>query len=251
MADHPDLGAAAIRLLPGGTDGTGADPATARWAQSHGTSVAGILAARRGSAAPAICPDTTLLIRSVFSASPECSATPAELAAAITEVVDAGARVVNLSLALLPRPSSSEHRLLTEALDHAWHRKAIVVAATGNQAAIGGSPITRHPGVVPVVAYDLGGQPSQESNLGLTIGQRGVGAPGTGVTSLGADGGTRAFGGTSAAAAFVTGATALLWSRFPGAAPAELMNAIVRSTSRRSSVIPPLLNAWRAYALLK
>src|SRR5262249_32438106 len=33
----------------------------------HGTFVAGMLCAKRGSAAPAICPDCTLLVRPIFS----------------------------------------------------------------------------------------------------------------------------------------------------------------------------------------
>ena len=33
----------------------------------HGTFVAGILSAKRGSAAPAVCPDCTLLVNPVFS----------------------------------------------------------------------------------------------------------------------------------------------------------------------------------------
>ena len=71
----------------------------------HGTFVAGILSAKRNGSAPAICPDCTLLVRPIFSEAtpgPEHmpSATPTELAAAIIECIDAGARVINLSLAL-------------------------------------------------------------------------------------------------------------------------------------------------------
>ena len=77
----------------------------------HGTFVAGILCAKRGSAAPAICPACTLLTRPIFSETtsanePIPSATPEELAAAIIECIDAGARLVNVSAALAQLPSS-------------------------------------------------------------------------------------------------------------------------------------------------
>jgi subtilisin family serine protease len=218
----------------------------------HATSVAGILVARRGSVAPAICPDATLLIRPIFSLAshPAGAVAPDELASAIVETVDAGARILNLSLALAPTTATAG-RQLQEALNYAFYGGLIVVAAAGNQGTIGSSVITRHPSVIPVVAYDLQAHPALGSNLGHSIGQRGVGAPGEGVTSLGADGGSRRFGGTSAAAAIVTGAIALLWSEFPGAAGVDLRYAVTKSTSRRVSVIPPLLNAWAAFEMLR
>src|SRR5262249_56181747 len=71
----------------------------------HGTFVAGILSAKRGSPAPAICPGCTLLVRPIFVESTNGmarmpSATPDELAEAIVACVAAGARVLNLSVAI-------------------------------------------------------------------------------------------------------------------------------------------------------
>jgi subtilisin family serine protease len=177
-------------------------------------------------------------------------AAPDELASAIIESVDAGARLLNLSLSVAPA-TAAETRRIQEALNYAHARGVIVVAAAGNQAAIGGSVLTRHPSVVPVVAYDDRGHPAPTSNFGRSIGQSGVGAPGVGVTSLAADGGSRRFGGTSAAAAFVTGTIALLWSEFPNAPASEIRSAVVTATTRRVSVVPPLLNAWAAFETLQ
>ena len=178
------------------------------------------------------------------------SATPEELAAAILDSIRAGARVLNLSVALV-HPSSAGQRELEEALDYAARRGVIVVAAAGNQGAVGSSAITRHPWVIPVVAYDLRGRPIQQSNLGGSIGRRGLGAPGDDVTSLGADGRPITFGGTSVAVPFVTGAIALVWSQIPTATATEVKFALTQvSTQRRTTIVPPLLDAWAAYQLL-
>ena len=173
-----------------------------------------------------------------------------ELAAAIIECIDAGARVINLSLALA-QPSTKGEQALEEALNQAVRRGVIVVAAAGNQGTLGSSAITRHPWVIPVVACDLRGRPMNESNLGSSIGRRGLSAPGDGITSLGAEGQPLTLGGTSVAVPFVTGAIALLWSEFPAATAAQIKLAVTQaSTPRRASVVPPLLDAAAAYQIL-
>jgi subtilisin family serine protease len=88
-------------------------------------------------------------------------ATPKELAAAIAECIAAGARVVNLSLALAG-PSINGEQSLEDALNRAVSQGVIVAAAAGNQGTLGSSAITRHPWVIPVVACDLGGKPIPE-----------------------------------------------------------------------------------------
>jgi subtilisin family serine protease len=89
-----------------------------------------------------------------------------------------------------------------------------------------------------------------ESNLGRSIGRRGLRAPGDGITSLGADGQSLTLGGTSVAVPFVTGATALLWSVFPSATAAHIKLAVTQASARRGSVVPPLLDAAAAYDVL-
>jgi subtilisin family serine protease len=245
---HSDL-AGNIREAPGAT---AACSQAASTACLHGTFVAGILGAKRGSAAPAVCPDCTLLIFPVFAEASAGSvdlpsAEPEELAAAILSCVEAGARVINLSLALIQSSAQAKLALL-QALDHAARRQVLVVAAAGNQGAVGGTIITAHPWVVPVGACDLAGRPLHESNLGPSIGRRGVLAPGEQVTSLGSQGKPITLGGTSAAAPFVTGAIALIWSLFPAARGAEMRLAVSKARAQaRSAVTPPLFNAWSAY----
>jgi subtilisin family serine protease len=247
---HADFARSSIREVPGETRAQCARTNSA--ACIHGTFVAGILSAKRGASAPAICPDCTLLVSPVFAEAVDGdaespSATPEELASAIIECIEAGARVLNLSLAVT-RSSSRQERALKLALDHAARRGVLIVAAAGNQGAIGGTIITSHPWVIAVAACDLGGKPLKESNLSTSIGLRGVRAPGEQVTSLGADGQSFTLGGTSVAAPFVTGAIALVWSQFPTATGAQIRSAFHEAHARgRSSVTPPLLDAWGAY----
>ncbi len=196
----------------------------------HGTLVAGVLAARRGSGATAVCPGCTLIVRPIFTESAAGgarempAAEPAALAAALLECIRAGVRVINLSAALV-RSSIKDERALIEALDFAARRDVLIVAAAGNQGGVGGTPITRHPAVIPVAACDGQGRPLAYTTLSGSIGRRGLLAPGVGVAGLNAAGGVASFNGTSAATPLVTGAIALLWSEFPLAAAADVRQA--------------------------
>lgn len=251
---HADLACESLHEIPGNNGATCTQANSA--ACLHGTFVAGILSAKRNSLAPAICPNCTVLIRPIFSETTSGrehmpSATPQELAAAILACIDAGARVINLSLALA-QPSTKGEQVLEAALNHAVKRGVIVVAAAGNQGTLGSSAITRHPWVIPVVACDLRGRPMNESNLGSSIGRGGLRAPGDSITSLGSEGQSLTLGGTSVAVPFVTGAIALLWSEFLAATAAEVKLAITHSYGRRqASVTPPLLDASAAFEVLK
>ena len=117
--DHPDLTADNIREVPGKLPAACIDAGNA--ACTHGTFIAGILLARRASVAPAICPGCSLLVRTIFAEAPANgeqmpSASAGELADAIIDVIDAGARVINLSVAL-QGPSPGGGNSLQQALD--------------------------------------------------------------------------------------------------------------------------------------
>jgi subtilisin family serine protease len=248
--DHPDLAGASVREIPGRPKGTCSLADSV--ACAHGTFVAGVLSARRGSVAPAICPGCTLLLRPIFAEALNGnrqmpSASPEELAEAVIDSVEGGARVINLSSALV-QPSPKGESKLEEALNYAAQHGAITVAAAGNQGTVGSSAITRHPWVIPVAACNLQGRPLSESNLGNSIGRRGLSAPGENITSLGTNGKPQTFGGTSAAAPFVTAAIALLWSEFLGATAAQIKLAVTQAgIPRRGTIAPPVLDAWAAY----
>jgi subtilisin family serine protease len=247
---HPDL-----QGTP--AEGVGTGQAACREAASeachHGTFVAGILSARRGGPAPAICPGCTLLVRSIFCEAPLVSAcpavTPAELARAVAESVDAGARILNLSVGLSTTGLGSSPEL-RDAFDYAVQRGALIVAAAGNHGTVGPVPLLQHPAVLPVAACDLNGRLAGGSNVGVAVGRQGLLAPGSGVLSTAAGGGYTSMSGTSVAAPFVSGAAALLWSLHPGADAAQVRAALLRPGVRRTTVVPPLMNASESRAAL-
>jgi subtilisin family serine protease len=252
LLTHPGLARQSIRDVPGRR---GRCVRTDSAACLHGTFVAGILCARRDSGAPGICPGCTVLMRPIYTETDPTfggrpSATSEEVAEAIADCVNAGARVINLSSGL-GKPSPTGTRSLGQALDYATSRSVIIVAAAGNQGLVGNSVITSHTNVIPVAACDMRGRPLSDSNLGRSIGLRGLMAPGLGITSLGANGGLQKFNGTSAAAPFVTGTVALLFSLFPNADSNRVRLAILQaSLAPRRTIVPPLLNAWAAYQSL-
>jgi subtilisin family serine protease len=126
-------------------------------------------------------------------------------------------------------------------------RGVVVAAAAGNQGTLGSTPITRHPWVIPVVACNALGRPLDNSNLGHSIGRRGLSAPGDRITSLGVRGDFTTLSGTSVAVPFATGAAALLWSEFPAAGAAQIWRALTQAGSRNCALlVPPLLDAAAA-----
>jgi subtilisin family serine protease len=245
---HPDLATERIREIPGSLRGTCARADS--FACTHGTFVAGILSAKRGSPAPAICPGCTLLVRPIFDDSGGTqgtmpNASPHDLASGIGEAIQEGARIINISGAV-GHCSADGARALTDALDYAMRRGVITVAAVGNGGMVGGTAITMHPAVIPVAACDRRSRTMSQSNLGRSIARQGLRAPGEAITSLSSSGGSLTLHGTSAAAPFVAGVTALLWSEFPAARASQVMLAVTQRQVNRTTVVPPLLDAMRA-----
>jgi subtilisin family serine protease len=247
--DHPAFACGNIQVLNSGPRCASRKSGACQ----HGTFVAGVLSARRGSGAPAIAPDCTLVIRPVLSDPAPLdqlpSASPRELAAAIIDCVNAGVRVINLSATLVGGSFGADQEL-ADALEFTASRRVLMVAASGNQGVVAGSPIINYRWIIPVVACDRFGRPLAQSNLCRAVGVGGIGGPGEAVASLGLWDEPAVFSGTSVATPFVVGAIALLWSLFPEAGATEIKNALLLSTKRRKVIVPPLLDAWGAYEIL-
>lgn len=233
---------------------------------AHGTFTAGILCAKRGLSAPAICPSCEIILNPIFRYDPNNntnkiskdvmnlpSATPGELSNAIIETIDAGAKIINLSLGL-SAPSLVSYDNLQEAYDYALQRGVIIVVAAGNQGSIGNISLISHGWVIPVAACDANGKLDPMSNFGPCIGKRGLMAPGVNIRSTYPGEQYTQMSGTSFSAPFVTGAIALLWSIFTKAAAERIIYSVIRAASnqrRGASIIPPLLNAEEAFKLLR
>jgi subtilisin family serine protease len=224
---------------------------------THATFIAGILCAKRGLSAPAICPDCEIILHPIFREDTSNndmilpSVTPEELSNAIIETVDGGAKIINLSLGL-STSSLTVYAGLHQAYDYALHRGVIMVVAAGNQGNIGNISLINHQWVIPVAACDENGRLDPMSNFGPSIGNRGLMAPGLNIGSTYPGGQYTHMSGTSFAAPFVTGTIALLWSIFPQATTTQIIHSILMSASyNRRIIIPPILNAEEALKLLK
>jgi subtilisin family serine protease len=231
---HPDLDPTRITTL------TGAACRHPRGlACRHGTAVVGILAAGRDSPAPGICPGCTVLLRPIFH---EPAPTPNDLATAIVDVVAAAVDIINLSLGLDGHPLATSPAV-DEAFDHARANNVLVVVAAGNHGHIGPAPLLSHRWPIPVVSCDDNGNPLPDTNLGITIGQTGLRAPGHNVNTLAPNHAYQRLTGTSAAAPIVAGTAALLWSVVPDASAADIRSALLLPDVPRRSIVPPMLDA--------
>jgi subtilisin family serine protease len=226
----------------------------------HGTFTAGVLSSKRGLQSPAICPKCTLLIYPVFmeeslnkrnnengyfdTVIP--STTPAELSNSIFETIKAGAKIINLSLGLANNLLNNKQ--LNEVYNYAAKRGVLIVIAAGNQGNIGQTSLIDNDWIIPVASCSNNGTISPQSNLGPTIGNRGIMAPGESITSTYASGGYITASGTSVAAPFVTGTLALLWSIYPKKTASELKFSLL--TQRKRSIVPSLLDAYSAFKRL-
>lgn len=219
-----------------GDGGCGVNPNSAC---SHGTFVMGILGARRDASIPGICPGCRLLHVPLFGDEAQW-ASVAELANAISVAVTAGARLLNLSLAVLG-DDAENHSELALALDRAEASGAVVVVAAGNQSRLAIGQLLSHPATVPVVAVDSAGGLLPGCNFGPLISRRGVAAIGHEVLGYAPGGRTAVMSGTSVATAVATGTLALLWSERPDAEGAEIRAAVARLGSRNGP-IPPMLD---------
>jgi subtilisin family serine protease len=126
---HPDLSGRVVSAM----DATGAD-GTVRDATGHGTFVTGLIGMVDGNGIGGRgVAGTTPLI--AVRASLDGTFLDSAVAAGIVWAVDHGARVLNMSFAG-PAPSA----VVTEALDYAYDRDVVMVAAAGNSGLAGDPP---------------------------------------------------------------------------------------------------------------
>ena len=101
----------------------------------HGTAVAGIIAARANNGIGIAGLDQSVKIIDVRVVSADGTIDPRQEARGIIRAVDAGARVINLSLGGKRAPGMQDDeysRPEQDAIDYAYSKGAVIVAATGN-----------------------------------------------------------------------------------------------------------------------
>ncbi len=185
----------------------------------HGTHVAGIAAAATNNSqgVAGLGWEATILPLKVMAANG--SGTTDQLIPAIYYAADQGAKVVNMSLG----GAGSCPEDLRVAVDYAYSRGVLLVAAAGNN----GANVSIFPAncthVLGVAATTLSDTRASFSNYGAHVS---VAAPGTSIYST-LPGGYGYMQGTSMATPFVAGLAALVYARFPSYTPDQVASAIL------------------------
>jgi thermitase len=169
----------------------------------HGTHIAGIIAANRNNKGIAgLASGVYLMNVKVADDAGRCRAT--DVARGIIWAVDNGAKIINISLELT-EPSED----LSEAVEYAWNKGALIVAAAGNNA----SDVPVYPAgyedTIAVAALTIDNCLAPLSNHGGWVD---VAAPGMNIYSLLPDNKYGYKTGTSFAAAYVSGLAAVLFN---------------------------------------
>jgi serine protease len=138
----------------------------------HGTHVAGTIAQSTNNAygVAGIAYEANIMPIKVLSA--QGGGTVADIAEAIRFAADNNADVINLSLG-----GAGESKLMQEAIDYAYNKDVVVVAAAGNANQNAASYPARYPHAIGVSALDAAGQKAAYSNFGAGVD---ISAPGGG-----------------------------------------------------------------------
>jgi type VII secretion-associated serine protease mycosin len=247
-----DAPALAGQVLPGGRDFLVSGANGTCDEAGHGTFVAGIIAGKDTSDPfTGIAPDAQILpYRVIRSEQSNDAGIPGNIATAIRDAVAKGAKVINLSLVVYNPP-----KVLTDAVAFAIASNVVLVAAAGNQ---GSSTTTgqilypaAYPGVIAVAGTNEKDQHVDSSSEGSYVN---VAAPGVNIVGPEPQGGGYAqfqAGGTSFAAAYVSGVAALVVARFPTLTPAQVTGRIEQTADHPAEGWNPVVgygvvNPYRA-----
>lgn len=225
-AGHPQL---AGKVLPGKDFFLAGDLPGDFDCASHGTAVAGIIAAapQAGVGFQGLAPGATVLPvritdRDLADDGHPTPIDPVVLARGIWYAADSGAKVLNLSLS-----GYADDPMVHDAIRHAQQNDVLVVAAVGNRGS-GPSYPAMYDGVLGVGSIDIGGHRAQGSQVGSYVD---IVAPGAGVLSTTRAGGHDYFDGTSFAAPFVTATAALVRAAAPNLSAAEVADRLIATAT--------------------
>jgi subtilisin family serine protease len=212
---HPDLNG----VVADEYDVVGS-PATAH---SHGTAMAGAIAAR--SKLTGVAPKVKLLAVRAFSGSGESAeSTTFNILKSVDWAASKNARIINMSFAGPPDD------LLREMLARANARGIVLIAAVGN-AGPRSPPLypAADAGVIGVTATDVDDRLMEQANRGPQVA---VAAPGVEILAVAPDGKYQVTSGTSIAAAHASGVAALLLASKPNLTPGQVRASLIRAATR-------------------
>lgn len=220
-ASHEDLNVA------GGASFISSEPNPFIDGDSHGTHVAGTVAALNNSTGVlGAAPDVSLYAVKVLDSSG--SGTYSGIAQGIEWAVDNGMDVINMSLG-----GSQGSTALQQAVDQAYNKGVVVVAAAGNSGTKGkrntiGYP-AKYSSVIAVGAVDAANSRASFSSVGSELE---VMAPGVSILSTVPGNKYASFNGTSMASPHVAGAAALILSKYPNMSNIEVRNRLKNTAVR-------------------
>ncbi|WP_241154368.1 S8 family serine peptidase [Staphylospora marina] len=227
---HPDLAAKIV----GGWDFVDND-AVPQDGNGHGTGVAGVAAAITHNAVgiAGTAPRASILPVRVLDNSG--SGTVANVVAGIRYAADQGAQVINISLG-----SSIGSTALQQAIQYAWNKGSVLVAAAGASGSTAPTYPAAYPEVIAVACTTQNDTLCSFSNYGSWVD---VGAPGVNITTT-VPGGYATYSGTSYSAGIVSGVAALLAGQ--GRSNANIVQTIISTGDPISGVTFKRVNAYRA-----
>ncbi len=228
-ATHPDLSQKVRRHSNGSIYGYNAvqNTANAHDVHGHGTHCAGIAAAHTNNGigiagvaawnASLASTHATVQLMPVKVLNDQGYGSFADIARGITWAVDNGAHIISLSLG-----GVTGTQQLQDAVNYAWNRGCLVVAAAGNNG--GNAPFypAYYDNVLAVAATDPTDTLTSFSQYGAWVD---IAAPGQSILST-VPGGYERWSGTSMACPHVAGAAALLWSAAPSLSNQQIRTAL-------------------------
>jgi len=193
-------------------------------AHSHGTAIAGVIAAH--ARLLGVAPSATILSIRAFAPDPNggiAQGTTYDVIRGLDWAISNRARIVNMSFAGPRDP------MLAQALKEARSRGVILIAAAGNAGA-DSPPLypAADESVLAVTATDNQDGLFKAANRGNYIS---IAAPGVDILTLAPDNGYQILSGTSLAAAHVSGLAALLLERNPKLDPEGVANILVLASA--------------------